>query len=198
MYDPDTYYPDLEQFRKMSQRGNLIPIYKTILADLETPVSAFYKIRSGDYDFLLESVEGGENVARYSLLGSHPSLLFQSKGQTVTVRDLPTETVESYKSQDPLRDLEKTMQKYQPVVVEGLPRFHGGAVGFLSYDMVRFFEDFDFKPSPAIDLGSIVYGKIAKLALGSDLEHFSEVRKFLLSKTKVIPSNERQLSSLKH
>ena len=152
MYDPDTYYPDLEQFRKMSQRGNLIPIYKTILADLETPVSAFYKIRSDDYDFLLESVEGGENVARYSFLGSHPSLLFQSKGQTVTVRDLPTETVESYKSQDPLRDLEKTMQKYQPVVVEGLPRFHGGAVGFLSYDMVRFFEDLPDSTTDDLDL----------------------------------------------
>ena len=136
----------------MSQRGNLIPVYKTILADLETPVSAFYKIRSDDYDFLLESVEGGENVARYSFLGSYPSLLFQSKGQTVTVRDLPTETVESYKSQDPLRDLEKTMQKYQPVVVEGLPRFHGGAVGFLSYDMVRFFEDLPDSTTDDLDL----------------------------------------------
>ena len=85
MCDSDKYFPDLEQFRQMSQRGNLIPIYKTILADLETPVSAFYKIRSGDYDFLLESVEGGERLARYSFLGKDPFMVIRSNAGRVLI-----------------------------------------------------------------------------------------------------------------
>ena len=135
------YYPTLEDFRKKARHGNLIPVYKSILADMETPVSAFYKIDEGDYAFLLESVEGGEHLARYSFLGSNPSILFRSKGEQVRIDDLHSgETIER-ESKDPLGDLEKLMHCYQPVDVEGLPRFHGGAVGYLSYDMVRFFEE---------------------------------------------------------
>ena len=135
------YYPSLEDFREKAQHGNLIPVYKTMLADMETPVSAFYKIGASDYAFLLESVEGGEHVARYSFLGSDPSILLRGKGNTVRIDDLRTgETVEQ-ETEDPLRALEELMTHYQPVEVEGLPRFHGGAVGYLNYDMVRFVED---------------------------------------------------------
>jgi len=134
------YYPTLEDFRKKAQHGNLIPVYKSILADMETPVSAFYKIDGSDYAFLLESVEGGEHLARYSFLGSHPSILFQSKGERVRIDDLHTGVTVELESPEPLRELEKLMNRYQPVDVDGLPRFHGGAVGYLSYDMVRFFE----------------------------------------------------------
>ena len=141
MIDFSRHFPDLDQFRQLSQNGNLIPVYKTILADLETPVSAFYKIRSDGYAFLLESVEGGENVARYSFLGSNPSLLFESKDNSVTIRNFQDNSVDNFDSQDPFGDLERLMEDYKPVLVEGLPRFHGGAVGFLSYDIVRFFED---------------------------------------------------------
>ena len=141
MIDSSRHFPDLDQFRQLSRNGNLIPVYKTILADLETPVSAFYKIRSDGYAFLLESVEGGENVARYSFLGSNPSLLFESKDNSVTIRNFQDNSVDNFDSQDPFGDLERLMEGYKPVLVEGLPRFHGGAVGFLSYDIVRFFED---------------------------------------------------------
>ena len=135
------YYPSLEDFREKARHGNLIPVYKPILADMETPVSAFYKIAASDYAFLLESVEGGEHVARYSFLGSDPSILLRSRGNLVRVDDLRTgETVE-LETEDPLEALEELMTRYRPVEVEGLPRFHGGAVGYLNYDMVRFVED---------------------------------------------------------
>ncbi len=135
------YHPNLEDFREKAQHGNLIPVYKQILADMETPVSAFYKIGATDHAFLLESVEGGEHVARYSFLGSDPSILLRSSGNLVRIDDLRTGQTVERESEDPLEELEELMTRYQPVEVEGLPRFYGGAVGYLNYDMVRFVED---------------------------------------------------------
>ena len=135
------YYPNLEDFREKAQHGNLIPVYKQILADMETPVSAFYKIAESDYAFLLESVEGGEHVARYSFLGSDPSILMRSRDNLVRIDDLRSGETTELETEDPLEVLEELMTHYQPVEVEGLPRFHGGAVGYLNYDMVRFVED---------------------------------------------------------
>ncbi len=135
------YYPTLEDFREAAKLGNTVPVYRSILADMETPVSAFYKLMPDNYAFLLESVEGGENVARYSFLGSQPSVLFQSKGHQVTIEDLTTGETVSEEYEDPLGALEEMMQHYKPVPIEGLPQFHGGAVGYMSYDMVRFVEE---------------------------------------------------------
>ena len=135
------YYPTFDDFQKKAEHGNLIPVYKSILADMETPVSAFYKIDDGEYGFLLESVEGGEHLGRYSFLGSEPSILFQSKDNHVRVDDLGTGQTTEWESSYPLGELERFMSRYQPVDVAGLPRFHGGAVGYLSYDAVRFFEE---------------------------------------------------------
>ena len=135
------YYPTLEEFKEKAKIGNTIPVYRPILADMETPVSAFYKLMPNDYAFLLESVEGGETVARYSFLGSQPSVLFQSKGHQVTIEYLAKGEKVSKEYEDPLTALEEVMQNYRPVNVEGLPEFHGGAVGYMSYDMVRFVEE---------------------------------------------------------
>lgn len=133
------YFPSLEEFRTKALRGNLVPVYREILADMETPVSALCKIDNGNYAFLLESVEGGENIAQYSFLGSNPSLIFWSKNNSVTtVRNGTTDRRDGV--EDPFEELRKLMAEFRPVKVEGLPRFHGGAVGFVSYDMVRFFE----------------------------------------------------------
>ena len=101
------YFPDLDQFRKKAKQGNLIPVYKPILADLETPVSAFYKIGLSDYAFLLESVEGGEKAARYSFLGSDPSIIFQSKGNQVKIELTKTGQVIEKRCEDPFLELEK-------------------------------------------------------------------------------------------
>lgn len=135
------YYPTLEDFREAAKSGNTIPVYRSILADMETPVSAFYKLMPDNYAFLLESVEGGENVARYSFLGSQPSVLFHSKGHQVTIEYLEKGETVVQEYEDPLRALEELMQNYRPVDTEELPKFHGGAVGYMSYDMVRFVEE---------------------------------------------------------
>lgn len=133
------YFPSLEEFRRKAVRGNLVPVYREILADMETPASALRKIDNGEYAFLLESVEGGEKIGQYSFLGSNPSLIFWSKnGVVTTVRSGVTEQIDS--AGDPFDELKKLMTNFRPVKVKGLPRFHGGAVGFVSYDMVRFFE----------------------------------------------------------
>jgi anthranilate synthase component 1 len=110
----------------------MAPVYREINADLETPVSAYLKIARGNYSFLLESVEGGERLARYSFLGTEPAAVIKtgSNGSDKT---------------DPLRLIEKEIGKYQPVHVEGLPRFHGGMVGYLSYEVAGCYENL---PSP--------------------------------------------------
>ena len=79
------YYPSLKEFLKLTDYYNVIPVYKEIPADLDTPVSSFLKLQKDDYAFLLESVEGGENVARYSFLGTKPEIVFESKGGDITV-----------------------------------------------------------------------------------------------------------------
>ena len=135
------YYPTLEDFREAAKSGNTIPVYRSIMADMETPVSAFYKLMPDNYAFLLESVEGGENLARYSFLGSQPSVLFHSKGHQVTIEYLEKGETVVQEYEDPLRALEELMQTYQPVDSEELPKFHGGAVGYMTYDMVRFVEE---------------------------------------------------------
>jgi anthranilate synthase component 1 len=133
------YYPDFETFRQLTGKGNLIPVYKEILADMETPVSALTKLASRDYCFLLESVEGGEKWARYTFLGSDPAVVFKVCGEDVLISK--NGDIERLKHHgDPMTFLKKLVHQYQPVPVEGLPRFYGGAVGFLGYDMVRYFE----------------------------------------------------------
>ena len=133
------YYPTKKEFIKLSKRGNLIPVYAEILADFETPLSAYAKIDTGDYSYLLESVEGGERIARYSFLGSEPSLVFSSKANRITLRE--GNKTRSYIAKDPIEELRKILSAYKFVNVSGLPRFSGGLVGFFGYDIVRFIED---------------------------------------------------------
>lgn len=135
------YYPTLEEFREKAKFGNTVPVYRPILADMETPVSAFYKLMPDNFAFLLESVEGGETLARYSFLGCQPSVLFHSKGHQVTLDYLSKGEKVTLTCEDPLQALADVMHRYRPVQVDGLPQFHGGAVGYLSYDMVRFVEE---------------------------------------------------------
>ncbi|MCJ7751523.1 MAG: anthranilate synthase component I, partial [Armatimonadetes bacterium] len=135
------YYPSKAEFREKAKHGNLIPVWKEVLLDTETPVSAFRKIGNSQYAFLLESVEGGENVGRHSFLGSEPFAVFTSKGDTVTVmRNGRRQRRTLNPGEDPLHALEALLAEYKFVPVEGLPKFCGGAVGFIGYDTVRFFE----------------------------------------------------------
>ena len=135
------FKPSLEEFKKLAKSGNLIPVYKEILADLDTPVSAYMKIGDGDYSFLLESVEGGEKWARYCFLGCDPAVVVSSKGRNITIDENGKRQQIKIESGTPLSAIKEILARYNPVDVPGLPRFSGGAVGFISYDMVRFFED---------------------------------------------------------
>ena len=133
------YFPDFDTFRALSAQGNLIPVCREIMADMDTPVSAFRKIDDGRYAFLLESIEGGEKWARYSFLGSNPDTVIRSRGKTVeiiTAGDAPR----AIETEDPLGFVRDYLARFTPVEIPGLPRFFGGAVGYLGYDMVRHFE----------------------------------------------------------
>jgi anthranilate synthase component 1 len=133
------YYPTLAEVRGFKDQGNLCPIYREILADLETPVSVYLKIARGPYSFLLESVEGGQNIARYSFIGSDPYLvLHMHEGTAQAVQNGYKQTL---RYTDPLTVLESHLSAYQPVHLPDLPRFVGGAVGYLSYETVGYFEE---------------------------------------------------------
>jgi anthranilate synthase component 1 len=143
------FYPSLSEFIQKAKTGNLIPVYKEILADLETPVSAFLKIRDGRFSYLLESVVGGEKWARYSFLGSRPSVILRGVGNGVEIiRNGRTERITGF--QNPLEVVRKFMSQYRAVPVAGLPRFFGGAVGYLSYDLVRYFDEIPQHPKPGL------------------------------------------------
>ena len=122
------YYPTIEDVKRLSAQGNLIPLYTEINADLETPVSAYLKIAKPPYSFLLESVEGGERLARYSFMGTEPFKVIR------------TGLGEPDGEIDPLLLIKQNLDLFSPVDIEGLPRFQGGAVGYLSYDTIKYFE----------------------------------------------------------
>jgi len=132
-------HPSPDEFARLAKPGALVPVYREILADIETPVTAYMKIAKGqEHSFLLESVERADTIGQYSFLGANPSIVFRSKGRDVTIVRNGEET--SFESDHPLDELKKLMAQYTPFQVEGLPEFHGGAVGYVSYDQVRFFE----------------------------------------------------------
>jgi len=133
------YYPSEREFLNLAKKGNLIPVYREFIADMETPVSAFNKIDRGKFGYLLESVEGGEHIARYSFLGSNPSIIFKAKGRHITLIDHGR--LREYDVQgNPLDELSRILGEYKAVEIPGLPRFSGGAVGYVSYDAIRYME----------------------------------------------------------
>jgi anthranilate synthase component I len=131
--------PPRDEFRALAERGNLVPVWRDILADLETPVSAFLKVHRGPYGFLLESVQGGERWGRFTFLGTEPRQVLRVRDRAVEI-ETPGQGTERRTTDDPLGELQRMLAAYEPVDVPGLPRFVGGAVGFVGYDMVRSFE----------------------------------------------------------
>jgi anthranilate synthase component 1 len=135
-----------EQFRTLATRGVLIPVYRELAADLETPVSIYLKLRGRGPSFLLESVEKAEQVGRYSFLGFNPRRQIITRGPEVTILDNgQSETRQLADGEDPLHAVASEIGRHQPVapvdeLVQDLPLFFGGVVGYLGYDLVRFFE----------------------------------------------------------
>ncbi len=132
------YFPSLAEMKDMRAQGNICPIYREIMADLETPVSAFLKIARGQYSFLLESVEGGKHIARYSFLGSDPYMVLRMDGGVAQATQRGYKQTLPYT--DPLVVLGSYVNAYRPVRLPDLPLFVGGAVGYLSYETVSYFE----------------------------------------------------------
>jgi anthranilate synthase component 1 len=160
----------LEQFRELARLGNLIPVARQILADMETPVSAFRKIDSGNYAFLLESVEGGEQWGRYSFLGSNPSLVVRARGEHVDI--LQGQGAEVMAGvHDPLTALQRILARYRAVPVPGLPRFTGGLVGYLGYDAVRHLERLPRAATADLDLPDALFLLTDTLLIFDNVTH---------------------------
>jgi anthranilate synthase component 1 len=135
--------PELSDYLAIARQGLMTPVYRVALADWETPVSAFYKTAAHEpYAFLLESVTGGEQIARYSYIGFAPTLILRTKGRTARVweRESGWRAFEIAPPQTPLDIARELLHRYPYQASPALPRFTGGLVGYLSYDLVRFFE----------------------------------------------------------
>ncbi len=146
--------PSRAEFRALAAGGKLVPVYREVFADHDTPVSAFRKIDDGPYAFLLESVEGGEKWGRFSLLGSRPSLVFVARGERCELREGGRVTPLAGK---PTEELAALLARHQAVPLPGLPRFCGGAVGYLGYDAVRWFERIPARTKDDLGLPDAVF-----------------------------------------
>ncbi|MFO7831664.1 MAG: anthranilate synthase component I [Desulfuromonadaceae bacterium] len=165
-----TVYPSFTEFVDLATQGNIVPVYAEILADMETPVSAFKKIDRGSWSYLLESVEGGEKWGRYSILGSGDASVFRSRGEYFELLRNDSEVRHGY-SASPLDELEEMFSRYEPVVNAALPRFFGGAVGYCAYDMVRFFERLPDSNPPAHDAWDCCFVFSDTLLIFDNKEH---------------------------
>ena len=141
--------PSRDSFTQLCQKGNLVPVYTDLMADLETPVSAYAKLKQAGPSFLLESVEGGEHLSRFSFIGIRPRKIFAC-GATTTTISLADGSVEEIPTPaDPLTLIEQEMAGVTPVTSPDLPRFTGGAVGFVGYEYITRIEP--TVPSAAVD-----------------------------------------------
>jgi anthranilate synthase component 1 len=166
------YSPTLEEFTQLAARGNLVPVARRLLADVETPLSAYRKIRGQGESFLLESVEGGEHLGRYSFVGCNPRAVIRQSGATVEVIENGRVTTtcsvspqaapgDAQTVKDGLVVVERVLAKFRPVAVPGLPRFTGGAVGYLGYEFIHDVEPVVPRP-PKDELGTpVMYFLIA-------------------------------------
>ena len=166
--------PTLDEVRELAKQGNLIPIWIEIPADLETPASVYLKLRGRSPSFLLESVERGEQVGRYSFLGIDPVAVLTAKDGHIRLDGGGTIGEMSLPDGDPLAALEILLERYKPVANPELPEFYGGVVGYLGYDAVRFFERAPLADGPGLSLPDAVF------LLSDTLAIFDHVKRQLM------------------
>jgi anthranilate synthase component 1 len=156
-------FPDQDAFVLLSGQSGLVPVHRTIIADMDTPLTIYAKVSNARrHAFLFESMEGGEKWGRYSFIGLDPLLTFASSGDKVTVtRPGSSEAAQERTGVNPLRELRSLLAAFRPSTAPGLPRFYGGAVGFLGYDMVRFIEAIpDTNPGPDLPDSSFMVPRL--------------------------------------
>ena len=172
------YTPTLAAAQEMAERGNLIPVARTILADMETPVSAYRKIARGSYSFLLESVEGGERVGRYSFIGCDPSFVLRfHEGQAHMRRfdALGGSATEEHSYTDPLDLIRDLLHDRTQVTVPGLPRFVGGLVGYIGYETVCAFERLPMAPADDLQVPNGLLLGVDSLVAFDHVQHAMHV-----------------------
>src|SRR5438309_1679988 len=149
------YSLSLDEVRALAAQGNMIPLYLEIEADLETPVSAYLKVARGGYSFLLESIQGGEHMGRYSFIGTEPhTVLTYAEGTLERTDALGTRSVPCA---DPLAALRGELEGLRQVPQVGLPPLVGGAVGYLAYEVVRCYERLPIKDTPGLGVPDAVF-----------------------------------------
>jgi len=168
------YSPNFADFESYTRRGNLIPVYREILADIETPVSVLRKLQNEEYVYLLESVEGGEKWGRYSFIGTGASLIFRVRDAQVIIEEKGKSRIIEHEGR-PLDLLREILARYRPVATPGLPRFFGGAVGYLGYDMVRYFEKLPASPPDDLHLDDAVFVMSDALIIFDNRRHTIKV-----------------------
>src|SRR5690606_9229092 len=165
--------PERETVLRLFEQGDLVTVYRTLLADLETPVSVYLKLaQTGNVSFLLESVEGGEQVGRYSFLGVNPKAVISVENYVVTrTKDGETTTRDLAPDEDALAAGESEFKQYRPVTLQGLPRSVGGALGFLAYDVVRHFERLPQTATDELDVPDVAFMLIDTLVIFDHAKH---------------------------
>lgn len=167
----DLYHPSFEKVQELAKQGNLVPIWRELPADLETPVSVFLKLREPGPAFLLESVEKGEQLGRFSFLGIEPAALVTTRdGQTTVLEEGATRS-QTYTGGDPLAAAKGILSAWRPVAVDGLPRFCGGLVGYLAYDAVRFIEPVSLAKKPGLGWPDAVFMLARNLVVFDHVKH---------------------------
>ena len=163
-------YPAKQKFLQTAQNKTVLPIYTEILADLETPVSVFQKIKSGDYNYLLESVESGVNIGRFSFIGTNPRMIFKSYKKEITIIENNIET--HYEKRNPLEFFEQKIKEYRPITDENLDSpFWGGPVGYMGYEMVHFFENLPDKQKTSLNTPDLFFVTMKNIVVYDQLKH---------------------------
>ena len=150
------HYPDLTTFRNLAKDHQLIPVYRRLVSDTLTPVTAFHKLDTGGSAYLFESVIGGERVGRYSFLGADPFLEIAARGTEVTISE--GGRTHQFTAADPLQILRQRLSEPKAAVLPGMPPFGGGAVGYAGYDVVRYCEHLPNAPQDDRGLPDLAFG----------------------------------------
>jgi anthranilate synthase component I len=187
--------PTFADFLRLAKRHNVIPVYRQILVDRVTPVSAFEQLQQGEkHAFLLESVEGGDRLGRYSFIGQRPAATFYCRGGKVNYQSASGQR--SWITKNPIHDLKTIFGRFNPAPSEHLPRFWGGAVGYCSYDIVRYFEKLPTTRPDALELPEAAFQLSGELVVFDRFTQQATVIKNVLIPDRKL--NGRELSNLYH
>lgn len=172
----EIYPKNYDEFKELSQKTNVIPVYASFLSDFETPVSAFLKISKGSYNFLLESAEQEEKTGRYSFIGSYPEIVIKGGEDKVEIINYLTGERKEVEIKLSLKIIEDFLKKYRTERIPQLPSFTGGFVGFISYDYVRKIEKLPDLTSPSYENSDFIFFFPKKIII---FDHFKRKMFFL-------------------